>query len=110
MNDILKTVNKICLPAQLYLGITTLSILALLFQNVGNQHKYCIGHFSTDLQCNNMSIFIGKIVYMFVWTWILQRFCKKGHKQIAWLLVLFPFILMFVLIAIMVFMLSVNSI
>jgi len=98
MNNILKSVNKLCLPAQLYLAISTLSILGLLFQNMGMQNKYCIGHLSAQLPCSNMAVFVGKILYVLVWTWILQKLCKKGYKSISWLIVLCPFVLMFLIL------------
>tara|TARA_Y100000816_G_C25986623_1_gene515324 strand:- start:101 stop:418 length:318 start_codon:yes stop_codon:yes gene_type:complete len=101
MNNILKSVNKLCLPAQLYLAISTLSVLGLLFQNMGMQNKYCIGHLSTDLPCNNMVVFIGKVLYILVWTWILQKLCKKGYKSVSWLIVLFPYVLMFLVLLLM---------
>ena len=31
------------------------------------------------------------------WTWILNLMCKDGHKNIAWFLVLLPFIMIFVI-------------
>jgi len=100
--SILKTINKLCLPAQIYLGISALSILALFFQNIGQQNKYCIGKVNTTLPCNNMTVFVFKILYVFVWTWILQKLCSRGYKSVSWLLVLLPFVLMFVLLASMI--------
>ncbi len=102
MSDLMKAVNKLCLPAQVYLGISTLSILGLLFQNIGQKNVYCIGTLQTNLPCNNMTVFIFKILYMFVVTWILQKLCKKGHKNISWLLVLLPFVSMFLMSILMV--------
>ena len=98
---IVKTINKLCLPAQLYLAISTLSVLGIFFQNIGMQNKYCIGNFSTELPCNNMVVFVVKTMYILVWTWILQKFCKKGYKSIAWLIVLLPYVLMFLIILLM---------
>ena len=103
MSDLMKSVNKMCLPAQLYLAISTLSLIALLFQNIGQKNVYCIGHLQTQLPCNNMTVFIFKILYIIVFTWLLQKFCAKGYKTISWLLVLLPFILMFLLLLIMIF-------
>ena len=102
MSNILKTVNKLCLPAQIYLGISSLSILALLLQNIGQQNKYCIGSLNADLPCNNMTVFVFKVMYVLVWTWILQKLCSRGYKSVSWLLVLLPFVLMFVLLASMI--------
>ena len=101
MSDLLKTINKICLPAQIYLGISTLSILGILFQNIGQDNKYCIGKFNAILPCNNMTVFILKIIYIIIVTWILQKLCARGYKSVSWLLVLLPYVFMFVLIAVM---------
>ena len=39
-----------------------------------------------------------KILYIIVWTLILDYLCRKGYSKVSWLLVLFPLIMMFVLI------------
>ena len=39
-----------------------------------------------------------KILYIIIWTFILDYLCRKGYSKVSWLLVLFPFIIMFVLI------------
>ena len=108
MSDLFKTINKICLPAQIYLGISTLSILGMLFQNIGQQNKYCIGKYNTQLPCNNMSVFIFKIFYVIIVTWILQKLCARGYKSISWLLVLLPYVSMFVLLLLMVLFFKLN--
>ena len=40
-------------------------------------------------------VFVVKIIYILFWTWVLNLMCKDGHKEIAWFLVLIPFILLF---------------
>ena len=62
MEDFFTAINKMCLPAQLYLGISVLSILALLFQNIGQNNVYCIGSYESRLPCSNMTVFIFKIL------------------------------------------------
>ena len=102
--DLLKTFNSLCTPAQIYLAISSISVLAMFFQNLGNSHQYCIGSLQAPCPTHNMAYFVVKALYIFVWTFILQKLCKKGYKNISWFLVLLPFLTMFVLIAI--FMLS----
>jgi hypothetical protein len=36
-----------------------------------------------------------KLVFAFIWTFILGGLCDKGYKSISWFLVLLPYILMF---------------
>ena len=102
--DLLKTFNSLCTPAQIYLAISSISVVAMLLQNLGNSHQYCIGSLQAPCPTHNMAYFAVKVLYVFIWTYILQKLCRKGYKNISWFLVLLPFITMFVLIAI--FMLS----
>jgi hypothetical protein len=58
---------------------------------------YKFGSFSCFVPSTVLVLSI-KLVYILFWTWILNLICKDGHSGIAWLLVLFPFILLFVII------------
>jgi len=104
--NILKTVNKLCLPAQIYLAISAISILAVFFQNIGNKNTYCIGHLQTNLPCQTHTMFIYKILYVLIVTWILQKLCANGLKTISWLFVLLPFVFMFFAIISMILFLN----
>ena len=37
------------------------------------------------------------IVYVVFWTWVLNLICKAGYKWISWVLVLAPFVIIFLL-------------
>jgi hypothetical protein len=69
----------------------------ILFQNLGNSNSYHIGNFSCRVPSTAL-IFIIKLIYILFWTWILNLICKDGHTGVSWLLVLLPWILLFVLI------------
>ena len=98
--DLMKTFNSLCTPAQFYLAISTVSIVGMVLQNLGNSNKYCIGTIQAPCPTHNMVYFAVKAVYVIIWTFLLQKLCKKGYKNISWFLVLLPLITMFVLIAI----------
>ncbi len=73
-------------------------ILMILIQNLGSSEtQYDLGCFSCDVP-SKVVFFIVKILYVLFWTWVLNLICKDGHSGVSWLLVLLPFILMFVLI------------
>ena len=82
--------------------LSVFSILILAFQNVGNTDSYCIGLYECDAQ-NTLMIFVFKIMYVIFWTFILNLLCKSGFNQLAWFLVILPFLLLFVLIGLFVF-------
>ena len=90
--------RALCTPAQIYFVLSVLSILALLMQNLDNSRRYCVGSYSADVPHHNMLFFVVKVVYVLVWTYLLQLLCKHGYKNVSWFLVLLPFIGFFVLI------------
>lgn len=102
MNQLMKSVNKMCLPAQLYLGVSLITTLALIMQNIGGKNKLCVGHLHGEIPCNNMAIFVIQFLYILIWTWILQRLCTGGYKKISWFLVMLPYITMFLLLLLVI--------
>jgi hypothetical protein len=92
-----KGLNQLCTPSYIYFIISVIGLALVAFQNIGNNQMYCLGNFSCQVP-STIAVFIFKIVYILFWTWILNLMCKDGHSNIAWLLVLFPFILLFVII------------
>ena len=89
--------RNLCTPAYVYLVISTIALLVMSYQNMGNANIYCLGDYSCSVT-NTTLIFIIKIVYVLFWTWILNLMCRAGASSIAWFLVLLPFLLMFVLL------------
>jgi hypothetical protein len=88
---------KSCSPAKFYLVISLASIVVILIQNLFESYKYCLGPYSCSLDFSNIFVFLAKIIYVLIFAIILDSLCKNNHKKLAWLLVLFPYILMFVL-------------
>jgi hypothetical protein len=95
-----KTLKELCKPALIYFIISIVSLFFLLLQNLGDNNSYNVGTFSCRVP-NTATIFIVKLVYVLFWTYVLNLICKDGHSGLSWLLLLFPFILLFVIIGIM---------
>lgn len=94
--------RKLCTPAYVYLVISMIAILVMAIQNYNNVDVYCLG----DYSCNNVNVtllFIIKFVYVLFWTWILNLICNAGATNLAWFLVIFPFLLLFILLALLMF-------
>jgi hypothetical protein len=96
----LKLIKKLCSPAYVYLVISVISIIVLMIQNGGNTDVYCIGNYECAVPSTAL-IFLLKFIYVAFWTFVLDSICKAGHKQFSWFLVLFPFILFFILLGLM---------
>jgi len=93
-------IKKLCTPAYIYLVISVISIIVIMFQNGGNTNMYCVGSFECPVPSTPL-IFFFKFLYVAFWTFVLDSICKAGHKRFSWFLVILPFLLYFVLIGLM---------
>ena len=94
--------SRLCQPAKFYLVLSVFAFLISLFQNLGNGTVYCLGSLGCSPE-NSIYIYIFQIVYIAFWTWVLNIICKGGAPIFSWILVLIPFILFFILIALSLF-------
>jgi hypothetical protein len=99
MKSLMDRIRKLCTPAYVYLVISVIALVLMGFQNVGNSTEYCAGSYSCAVN-STILVFVVKILYVIFWTWILNLICKAGAPIVSWVLVLLPFVLMFLLIAI----------
>jgi|TARA_B110000444_G_scaffold39431_1_gene35220 mannose/fructose/N-acetylgalactosamine-specific phosphotransferase system component IID len=104
----LKLFNSLCTPAQLYLGMSVLAVLTQCYQNVGNPNVFACGLMKASTPINNIFYIAFEVLYVLGWTYLLNILCKKGYNQLSWLLVLLPFIAMFILIGLVIVTLQNN--
>ena len=91
-----KRLNQLCTPSLVYFVISIIALAISVVQNMGNKNKYSLGSFSCRVP-STVAVFIVKVIYVLFWTWILNLICRDGYTSISWLLVLLPFILLFVI-------------
>ncbi len=87
------------MPALIYFVLSIVTLILVLLQNLGNNNSYHIGHFSCRVPSTSL-VFIVKLIYILFWTYVLNLICKDGHIGISWLLVLLPWILLFLIIGV----------
>ena len=92
-----KSLKELCQPALIYFIISFITLGLILLQNLGNEHSYNVGTFSCRVPSTAV-VFIIKFIYIIFWTWVLNLICKDGYTNISWLLVLLPWLLLFVII------------
>lgn len=92
-----KIINKLCTPAFVYLLVSSISLIILMFQNADNTDTLCVGNLICDVD-STPALFLLNFSYIIFWTFILDSVCKAGHKQISWLLVLLPYLMSIVLL------------
>ena len=100
MSGFPKQLKDLCTPAMLYFVISMLALIVVLLQNLGNSNSYHVGSFSCRVPSTAV-VFISKFIYVLFWTYILNLICKDGHVGLSWLLVLLPWILLFVMMGIL---------
>lgn len=88
--NVVKKIKGLCTPSFIYF---VMSILLIFVTIVNSLRKKNFKKFSSLL----LMIIVLKLIYVVFWTWILNLICKSGNPNISWLLVLFPFILIFLL-------------
>lgn len=97
---ILNDFKHLCKPAIVYLAISVVVLISIAYQNTGYSNMYCMGEFSCYVPSTSAVIFT-EAVYILFWTWILHLMCRTGYASISWLIVIFPLVLFFVLIGLM---------
>jgi hypothetical protein len=98
-------IKKLCTPAFVYLVIAVLGLITIMLQNVGNENKLCVGRVECSVS-TTAGTFLVKALWIMFWTYILSTLCKYGHSNIAWFLVLLPFIIMLIALVYMADMIT----
>ena len=98
MNNYTKIFKSLCSPAQLYFVLSALSFVMILLQNCSDSSSYQIGTMKVKPECHNAVFFIFKALYILGFTYLLNWFCGKKLKTLSWIIVLLPFIAMFLIL------------
>jgi hypothetical protein len=69
-----KDFSKLCTPAKIYFAIAVISSVIALINRV-----------------KIIAVFF-KLIFAFIWTFILAWLCDKGYKSLSWFLVLLPYV------------------
>ena len=93
-----KSLKDLCTPAFFYFVVSMVSLIVMVLGNLGNTSKFNLGFFSIYVP-NVTFVFIVQFIYILFWTWILNLICRDNRKGCAWFLVLIPFSLSFLLLA-----------
>lgn len=75
----MKSFAKLCTPAKIYFAIAVIATIIGLFSGMSLMYAF------------------WKMLFAFIWTFVLGWLCEKGFTAISWFLVLLPYI--FILLA-----------
>ena len=85
--------RNLCTPALFYLMISMTGLILTSFGFFGTRSIFCIG----KILCNEDNvyiIFLSKIFFILLCTWILNIICRKISSWISWIFVILPILLM----------------
>ena len=66
--------SKICMPAKIYFAIAVIASVFALFSGLG------------------VMMVAMKLIFAFIWTFVLGWLCDQGFQTLSWFLVLLPYI------------------
>ena len=89
---------KLCTPASIYFVISLIGLILMGVGNLENNDKLCIGNYSCYVG-NNTIIFVLNAIYILFWTFVLDLMCKSGYSSLSWFVLLLPFILIVMFLA-----------
>jgi hypothetical protein len=72
----MKDFSKLCTPAKIYFAIAVIATIISLFNGMAT-----------------LMMAFWKLIFAFIWTFVLGWLCDKGFTSISWFLVLLPYII-----------------
>jgi hypothetical protein len=86
---------SLCQPAIIYLALSSFITVLFFIQNVGNTRVYCLGQQECDVQNNTIILFI-QILYIILFTLILNTVCDIVSPFFSWVIVIVGFLTYFI--------------
>jgi hypothetical protein len=101
--------QDLCTPAKVYITLAVIYMIGAYFSmtqfsnfmqvNQSKLHPHLNSlNFSVSKSTN--SVTLVNILFTLFWTWVLNRLCSAGYIRVSWFLVLFPYLLLFLAIAV----------
>ena len=101
--------QDLCTPAKVYVTLAIIYMISAYFSimefsnfmqvNQSKMHPYLNSlNFSVSQSTN--SVTLVNILFTLFWTWLLNQLCSAGYIRVSWFLVMFPYLLMFIALAV----------
>lgn len=100
--------QDLCTPAKLYITLAIIYMIGAYFSMnefsnfmQTNQSKMHPSLNSLNFSVNQSkgAITFASVLFTLFWTWILNRLCFAGYSKVSWFLVLFPYLFLFIAVA-----------
>ena len=95
--------KNLCTPSLIYFVISLISLIIMGVQNInGKSDSLCLGNYNCNVG-SKLLVFVLYGIYITFWTFIFDLMCKAGYSELSWFIVLIPFILFFLFLAIIIY-------
>lgn len=106
MPTMLELFSNLCMPSKLYMiiGIILLAISYYYDIKTNDEEKICLGNVKCAIK-NKPAYYAFNVLFILIWALLLNMLCRYGWIKTAWVIFIFPYILMliaFIIIARMV--------
>ena len=106
MPTMLELFSNLCMPSKLYMiiGIILLAISYYYDIKTNDEEKICLGNVKCAIK-NKPAYYAFNVLFILIWALLLNMLCRYGWIKTAWVIFIFPYVLMliaFIIIARMV--------
>ena len=100
--------SDLCTPAKIYVTLAIIYIISAYFGmnqfsrfmqvNQSKMHP-SLNSLNFSVKQSENAVTVINILFTLFWTWVLNRLCASGYSRVSWFLVLFPYLLLFIGVA-----------
>lgn len=100
--------QDLCTPAKLYITLAIIYAIGAYFSinefsnfmkvNQSKMHPY-LNSLNFSVNQSKSAFTIVNVLFTLFWTWILNQLCSAGYTKVSWFLVLFPYLFLFIAVA-----------
>jgi hypothetical protein len=93
----MNAIMRLCAPSKIYFFMAIILLFLSFVNDMQNKDKkkVCLG----KLNCENKPLYYFlNVLFILIWTWILNKLCTTGWVKLSWFLLLFPFFMLLILI------------
>ena len=92
---IMNIINNLCSPAKLYFYLSIILLIISAYYDITRNEKdrICLGKIDCKVK-NKPAMYGMNILFILIWTFILNLLCSFGWTKLSWFLFLFPYILL----------------
>ena len=101
--------QDLCTPAKVYITLAVIYMIGAYFSMNEFSNFMQVNQSKLHPSLNSLNFSVSKttngvtlanILFTLFWTWVLNRLCSAGYIRVSWFLVLFPYLLLFLVIAV----------